>query len=116
VPRAYQDVESVSYLGGAEIGELADLQEQVLESAQWSAGRPTLAVLCPKISPFVVGQLAQLVTTATALADAIRGADQRDDPTTAVVCAPGLAGRPGYEAARAEAQRWAAKREVRYVV
>jgi glucose-6-phosphate isomerase len=117
VPRAYQDLEGVSYLGGAELGELADLQEQVVESARWSEGRPTLTVLCPGISPFVIGQIAQLIAIGTALAQAVTGPDDgsRGD-ATATGLAHGLAGRPGYEAARAEAQRWAAKREARYVL
>jgi len=56
-----------------------------------------------------------LVEAAATLAGAASGTalDDREDGRR---LAYGLAGRPGYEAERAEVERWASRREARYVV
>jgi glucose-6-phosphate isomerase len=113
IPKAYQDLESVGYLGGQGLGALAALQDEAAEMALWSAGRATIALRCPTITAFVLGQVVYLVDAADALA---RPTSAAAGPEAAAQLAYGLAGRPGYEAERAEVQRLAARREARYVV
>ncbi len=113
MPKAYQDLDGVAYLGGRGLGALADLRHETAELAHWVAGRPTMALSLPALTPFVLGEVVHLVVMATAL---VRGSEPRDEWAAASRLAFGLAGRPGFEAERAEAQRWAARREVRYVV
>jgi hypothetical protein len=83
--------------------------------ALWSAGHPTVTLICPEITAYVVGQVVYLVEAAATLARATVGAvlDDRDDARR---LAYGLAGRLGYEAERAEVQRLASRRQARYVV
>jgi glucose-6-phosphate isomerase len=114
LPTAYQDLESVAHLGGRSLAALGEHATAAVELAHWSAGRPTLTLRCPPITAHALGQLVQLVETAAALARDGAAPDTRDDAT--IRFTHGLAGRPGFEAERAEAQRLAAKREDRYVV
>jgi len=115
IPKTYADLDGVGYLGGQGLATLAARQEDAEEIARWHAGQPTLALRCPERSASVVGQIAYLVEAASTLARAARGAATAE-PADAIRLAYGLAGRPGYEAERAEAQRLAAHREARYVV
>ena len=114
IPAAYQDLDSVGHLGGQSLAELGRHARAAVELAHWSAGVPTLTLECPAVTPHVLGQLVQLVETAAALAR------ETDEPDVVGVATTrfthGLAGRPGFEAERAEAQRLADKREGRYVV
>jgi len=115
LPAAYQDLEHVGYLSGQSLTALGEHARTAVEMASWSAGQPTLTLACPDLGPHALGQLLQLVESASALA---RGTD---GPTSTVAATAerltfALAGRPGSEAERAEVQRLATKREARYVV
>jgi hypothetical protein len=105
----------VGYLGGQGLGALADLQQQASEMALWSAGYPTMTLICPEPTAYAVGQVLYLVEAAATLARATVGTAPNDLPG-AQRLAYGLAGRPGYEAERDQAQRLASHREARYVV
>jgi glucose-6-phosphate isomerase len=114
IPKAYQDIESVGYLGGQGLGALAALASEAAELALWSTGTPTMTLRCPEIDAHVAGQVCYLVEAAAAVARATCDAApaERDGGER---FAYGLVGRPGYEAERAEVQRLAARREARYV-
>ena len=113
VPKAYQDLDGVGYLGGQGLGALATLQQEAAEMALWNGGHITMTLRCPEITPATVGQVIYLVEAAAALAHRSPAPTER---RTASRLAYGLAGRPGYEAERAEVQRLTARREARYVV
>jgi glucose-6-phosphate isomerase len=118
VPKTFQDLDSIGYLGGQELGTLADLARQAEEVALWNAGRPTATLVCPQLDDYVLGQVMYLVQSAVVLARGLT-ADEPPLPaptSTAARFAYGLAGRPGYESERAEAQRLVARKEPRYVV
>lgn len=110
IPAAYQDLESVGYLSGQSLATLGEQARAAAEMAHWSIGQPTATLACPNLGPHVLGQLVQLVEAGTTLARADAA------PTIADRLIYGLAGRPGFEAERAEVQRLTAKREDRYVV
>lgn len=113
VPKAYQDLERVGYLGGQHLAALAASEREALEMACWRAGRPTITVTCPEVSAHVMGQLVALVEAAATAAHALGASDDADGPARRL--AYGLVGRPGFEAERAEMQRLGARREDRYV-
>lgn len=119
VPTTFQDLESIGYLGGQQLGMLAGIERDAREAALWNAGRPNVRLICPQVDEYVVGQVVCLVQTAVALAREL-GATEGDAADAAMVSAArlayGLAGRPGYEAERAEAHRLAARNEARYVL
>jgi glucose-6-phosphate isomerase len=118
VPKSYEDLETIAYLGGLGIGALGNLEQQATELALAKARRPSATLRCPRVRGFAVGQLVQLLeTTAVVLADLL-AVNPFDQPglEEGKQLAYGLAGRAGAEGRRAEVQRWAAKRESRYVV
>lgn len=112
VPKAYQDVESVGFVGGLDLGVIAAHAGAADELALWAAGELTLAVTLPDVGPHAVGQLVALTEAAACLAHP-SGAE----PSSVRVerLAAGLVGRPGYEADRALAERLAGQREERWV-
>jgi glucose-6-phosphate isomerase len=113
IPKTYQDLESVGYLGGQGLAALAVHERAADEIAHWTAGELTVALTLPDLTPHALGQTVALTEAAIALASGAVEvvADGGDRPRLV----DGLAGRPGYEAERAEAQRRGARREDRYV-
>lgn len=120
VPKGYEDVDGLGYLGGRGFGELAHLQEQTSETALAMRGIPSLAVIAPELSAHTVGQLVALVESTARLRRTLLGPEAEPGEAETVVnglrLSHGLAGRAGFEAERAEAQRWLARKEARYVV
>ena len=117
IPKTFQDLESIGYLGGQPLGVLAELERQARELALWSIGRPTATLVCPQIDEYVVGQVVWLVQAAVAAARGL--AETPPDVAAASVAerfAWGLAGRAGFESERAEAQRRAGRKEARHVL
>ncbi len=112
IPKTYQDIESVAYLGGQALGALAAHERAAEEITRWTAEEPTLALTLPAVGADAVGQVIALIDAAVLLASASA------DPTTdreGQRFVYGLAGRSGYEAERAAVQRVAARKEDRYV-
>ncbi len=117
VPKSYEDMEAVAYLGGHDLGTLLNLRQQATEIALAKAGRPSASVVCPRLNPFVVGALVYLLETLGAMVGGLVGLQVapagREDASQLTY---GLAGRSGDEGDRAEAQRWLARKEARYVL
>jgi glucose-6-phosphate isomerase len=118
IPRAYDDLESVGYLGGHRLGALLNMEQQGTELALAKAGRMTSTIVCPRVSPFVVGQLLHLLETEAVVTAGLLGVDPFDQPgiEEGKALTWGLAGRPGFEGKRADVQRWAARKDAHYVV
>ena len=118
VPEAYEDLETVGYLGGHGLGELLNMEQQGTELALAKAGRLTSTIVCPRVNPFVVGQLVHLLALETVAAAGLLAVNAFDQPgiEEGKELTYGLAGRPGYEARRAEVQRWQGQKESRYVL
>lgn len=113
VPQAYQDVETVGFVGGLDLGALSARTREADELARWANGELTLSVTLPDVSPHAVGQLVALTEAAACLAHP--SAAPTAARTRAARLAFGLVGRPGYEADRALAERLAGLREERWV-
>jgi len=116
LPKTYQDLDSIGHLGGQRLATLGELEREGCELALWSVGRPTVTVVAPQVDEYAVGQIVWLVHTAAALARALAEPAADVAAPLAERFAWGLAGRPGYESERAEAQRLAGRKETRYVV
>ena len=118
VPNGYEDLESVSYLGGTTLGALMNMEQQGTELALAEAGRMTATIVCPRLNPFVLGQLIYLFELETVVAAGLLNVNAFDQPGVeeSKHLTYGLAGRPGYESKRADVQRWIAKKEARYVL
>jgi glucose-6-phosphate isomerase len=118
VPESYDDLEAVAYLGGLGLGALLNLEQQGAELALAKAGCMNSTIRCPSVNGFAVGQLVYLLEMEAALIGGLLGVNPLSRPAVeeGKHLTYGVAGRPGYEARRAEVQRWAAKKEARYVV
>jgi glucose-6-phosphate isomerase len=118
VPKSYEDLGSVSYLGGTTLGTLMNMEQQGTELALAKAGRMTSTIVCPRLNAFVVGQLVYLFELETVVTAGLLNVNAFDQPGVeeSKQLTYGLAGRPGYEAKRADVQRWTAKKETRYVL
>jgi len=113
IPTAYQDLESIGYLGGQRLDALIAHERTANEMARWNAGELTIALQLPAVTAHVVGQVVALVEAARILTWPT--AEPMIEPEAATRLEYGLVGRPGYEAERAAAQRVAARREERWV-
>jgi glucose-6-phosphate isomerase len=118
VPKGYEDLESVSYLGKQGLGALLNGGQHAAELELGRRGHPSATILCPQLSPYVVGQLVRLLTLEVVALAELRGVDLADPHRAPAGLAGsyGLGGRERYEAARAEVQRWAGRKDERYVV
>ncbi len=118
VPKSYEDLESVSYLGGLGLGALTNMEQQATELALAKARRPSATIVCPHLHGFALGQLFYLLEIAAVITADLLAVDPFDQPglEEGKQLTYGLAGRAGAEGRRAEVQRSVSKKEVRYVV
>jgi glucose-6-phosphate isomerase len=118
VPKGYEDLESVSYLGGAGLGALVNMEQQATELALAKAGRPSATIVCPRVRGFTLGQLVYLLEIEAVVMADLLAVDPFTQPglEEGKQLTYGLMGRAGSEGRRAEVQRWVTGKEVRYVV
>ena len=118
VPKGYEDLESVAYLGGGGLGALVNMEQQATELALAKARRPSATIVCPRVRPFTLGQLLYLLETEAVIMADLLAVDPFTQPglDEGKQLAYGLAGRAGGEGRRAEVQRWVVRKEPRYVV
>ena len=118
VPRSYEDIERIAYLGGLGLGALVNMEQQATELALATAGRPSSTIVCPRVHAFTLGQLFYLFEMEAVVMAHLLAVNPFDQPglDEGKQLTYGLAGRAGAEARRADVQRWVAKKEARYVV
>lgn len=118
IPKSYEDLDNVAYLGGVGLGELVNMEQQATELALAKAGRPSATIICPRVRGFTLGQLFYLLETEAVILADLLAVNPFDQPglEEGKQLTYGLAGRPGVEGRGAEVQRWVAKKEARYVV
>src|SRR5919197_4535975 len=75
VPAAYQDLESVGYLGGRSLGELLNAEQQATELALVKAGRPSATLTLPEVNAFTFGQVLYALEMATVAVGALAAID-----------------------------------------
>jgi glucose-6-phosphate isomerase len=116
IPRGFEDVEALSYLGGRALHELFDAERDGTRIALTEARRPNLTIRFPSVSPEALGQYLFLMEVAVALMGEHYDVDAFDQPGVEAgkVAAYALMGRAGYEERRAQIERGArgARREV----
>jgi glucose-6-phosphate isomerase len=99
IPRKNQPVEGLEYLGGHTFNELIDVEQRATHAALTKAGRPSLTISLPKVTPETVGELLHLLEMQTAYAGALYGIDAFDQPGVeeGKQFTYGLMGRKGFE-------------------
>ena len=104
IPRAFDDVKELGYLGGHSLSELIDIEQRATAGALAKRGRPNMTVHLERVDAHHVGQLMMLLEIATAYAGQLYGIDAFNQPGVELgkQFAYALLGRPGADAARKE--------------
>ncbi len=111
IPKAFDDLESVSYLGGRTFNELFAAERDGTRVALTAARRPNVTFTFPKVDPHAVGQYLQCLEVAVACMGEHYDIDAFDQPGVEAgkIAAYALMGRAGYEARKAEIEAAAPK-------
>ncbi|RJP69176.1 MAG: glucose-6-phosphate isomerase [Candidatus Abyssobacteria bacterium SURF_17] len=111
IPRAFTDMEGISYLGGRQLGELLKAEQESTALALAKNQRPNCTVTLPRLDAFVLGQMIYLYEVQTAFAGALYGVNPFDQPGVELGkhYACGTMGRKGYEQYRDEVDRGLSK-------
>jgi len=104
IPRAYEDMPELAYLGGHTMGELISAERQATASALARHGRMNMTLRLPRVDARSVGQLLMMLQIATVYAGELYGVDPLDQPGVELgkQLTYGLMGRAGYHAEAAE--------------
>ncbi len=118
VPPAFADLEAIGYLGSAGIGSLLNLEQRAAEAALAEHGRPSVVLALPQINAFTMGQLSYLFEAATVFAAGLYRVDPFTEPGANATqrLLLGLAGRSGFDGARAHVEALLARKRDDYIV
>ena len=105
VPKAYEDMPELAYLGGHTMGELLSAERQATARALAHRGRMNMTLRLPRVDAGGIGQLLMMLQIATVYAGELYGVDPLDQPGVELgkQLTYGLMGRPGYQAEAGEA-------------
>ena len=100
IPRIYEDVPALAYLGGHSLAELLDAERVATRQALAASGRMNMTIELPAISAHTLGQLLMMLQIATVYAGALYDVDPFDQPGVELgkELTYGLMGRSGYPA------------------
>lgn len=100
IPRLYEEVAALSYLGGHTLGELLHAEFAATRQALASNGRMNMTVELPAINAHTMGQLFMMLQIATVYAGGLYDVDPFDQPGVELgkELTYGLMGRTGYAA------------------
>jgi glucose-6-phosphate isomerase len=101
IPRSYEDIEALGYLGGHTLGGLLDAERRATAAALAERGRMNMTVTLPRLDAHALGELLMMLEIATVHAGALYDVDPLDQPGVELgkQLTYGLMGRPGVEAA-----------------
>jgi glucose-6-phosphate isomerase len=107
LPRGWTDQGDVAYLGGHTMQELLTVEHQATAAALAKAGRPSITLRVPALTPRVMGELLMFWEIATAFAGGLYGVNPFDQPGVEAgkQFIGGLLSRPGYERYKAELEQ-----------
>jgi glucose-6-phosphate isomerase len=99
IPRIYDDVDELGYLGGRTLGELLDAERQATSAALAAAGRMNMTIELPRVDAHAIGQLFMMLQIATVYAGMLYDVDPLDQPGVELgkQLTYALMGRSGYD-------------------
>jgi glucose-6-phosphate isomerase len=99
IPRVYEDIDELGYLGGRTMGELLDAERQATSAALASRGRMNMTIELPRVDAHSMGQLFMMLQIATVYAGGLYGIDPLDQPGVELgkQLTYAIMGRPGYD-------------------
>ena len=113
LPKGWEDQGDIGYLGGHTMHELLNVEHQATAAALAQAGRPSMTIRIPELTPHAMGELMMLWEIATAFAGPMYGVNPFDQPGVEAgkKFIGGLLGRAGYEKYKTELEQRPAKPE-----
>ncbi|OQB25192.1 MAG: Glucose-6-phosphate isomerase [Firmicutes bacterium ADurb.Bin182] len=104
IPREFEDMKDVSFLGGHTLNELLSAEQAATEYALSKSGHMNNKITLPEVNAFTIGQLIFMLEMATAFAGELLNINAFDQPGVeeGKNAAFALLGRPGYEGKKAE--------------
>jgi glucose-6-phosphate isomerase len=100
IPKLYENIEALAYLGGHTLGDLLNFERLATRQALASNGRMNMSIELPAINANTMGQLLMMLQLATVYAGYLYDVDPFDQPGVELgkVMTFGLMGRDGYDA------------------
>jgi len=104
IPKTFEDIPSLGFLGGHSMAKLLKTQQMATEYALLQAGRPSMTITLPEVNEHTMGQLFYMLEVATAFAGELLNINTFDQPGVEEGKNATYAyfGRPGYEDKKAE--------------
>ncbi|NLA84612.1 MAG: glucose-6-phosphate isomerase, partial [Clostridiales bacterium] len=104
IPKGFEDMPAVSFLGGHTLNELIHAEQTATEYALLKAKRLNRTITLPEVNAFTIGQLLYYLEVETAFAGELLGINAFDQPGVeeGKNATYALLGRPGYEGKKAE--------------
>lgn len=117
IPKIYQDIPTLGFLGGATHNKLITTEQMATEYALLKAEQTNMTLTVPEVNEFTVGQILYLFEVATAFAGELLNINAFDQPGVeeGKNATYAMFGRPGYEAKKAELDERPAKKE-KYII
>jgi len=106
IPRLYDDIDALAYLGGRTMAELIQAEARATAAALASQGRPSLCLRLAGIDAHALGQVLFLLEAATVAAGGLWQVNPLDQPGVELgkTLTYGLMGRKGFEQQREQMQ------------
>ncbi|WP_459168717.1 glucose-6-phosphate isomerase [Natronospora cellulosivora (SeqCode)] len=99
MPKLYDDIEGVAYLGGHSLGELLKTEKNATELALTKRSRLNETIILPEVNEFTMGQLLYMLELQTAVLGELLNIDAFNQPGVELGkhYAYGVLGRDGYK-------------------
>jgi glucose-6-phosphate isomerase len=99
IPKLYENIEALSYLGGHTLGELLNAERHATAQALTANGRMNMNIELPSINAHTIGQLLMMLQIATVYGGELYGVNAFDQPGVELGkdLTYGLMGRAGYQ-------------------
>ncbi|MGL4792093.1 MAG: glucose-6-phosphate isomerase [Anaerotignaceae bacterium] len=113
IPKIYQDIPSLGFLGGVTQNQLIKTEQMATEYAMLKGGKANMTITVPKVNEFTVGQLLYMFEVATGFAGELMNINAFDQPGVeeGKNATYAMFGRPGYEEKKAELEQRPAKKD-----
>lgn len=99
IPKLYEDIPSLGFLGGETHNKLIQTEQMATEYALLKAGQTNMTITLPEVNEFTIGQLLYLFEVATGFAGELLNINAFDQPGVeeGKNATYAMFGRPGYE-------------------
>lgn len=117
IPKTYQDVPNLGFLGGATHNKLISTEQMATEYALIKGEQTNMTLTVPEVNEFTLGQILYLFEVATGFAGELLNINAFDQPGVeeGKNATYAMFGRPGYEAKKAELEAKPAKND-KYII